>query len=527
MSLELVKESLKIRKASLPDAIQTVILNDIIVPDVNPDIKEILLTDSYVHNVISEVLKDRVLVKGVISCNILYSGEDDNTTVRVINSDNDFSCEMELTDAQQGMKSRARCFVEHIESEMINSRKLRMKSIVGIETKIINEIEGKVIFNLEGIEDAQILKQGYRINSFIGMNSCICPVSDVTEIPQSQPGIFEILKSNVRIVDKDIRITDNKVMVKGNVNVFALYSGDDEKCNIQLMEYELPFNRVLDMPGINEDSTCEVIIDIERASFTPEEDNDGELRLIKSDIELSIVVEANEDRVLDVIKDAYGLDYNLDIKRNELIGENKIDKLSYRISAKDMTRIEDENPSIEKILHISENASVLSSRISEGKLEIEGLARCNILYMTDDFASPVSNLYTEIPFSKEIEIKELKPDMRCDIAIESVPCEYNILSTKEVEVSFLADLDIKIYSPVVLPSIEKIDVKPFDDKRTASRPGIIVYFIQPDESIWDIAKRYRIEEDDIKRANNLEGDSVLEAGSQIIIPHRKRREIKV
>jgi hypothetical protein len=271
---------------------------------------------------------------------------------------------LEFADAQQGMKSWASCYVEHIESEMINSRKLRIKSIIGIEAKIIDETEGQIVYNLEGMEDAQILKQGYRISSYTGMNTCICPVSDMTEIPQSQPCIFEILKSNVRIVNKDIRITDSKVMIKGNVNVFTLYSGNDEEYNIQQMEYELPFNRVLDIPGINEDCVCEVSIDVKSASFSPEEDNDGEMRLIKSDIELSIAIEANENRILNVVKDAYGIDYNLDIKRDELTGENRVDKLSYRISVKDTASLEDESSAIEKILNITENASITSRNVS-------------------------------------------------------------------------------------------------------------------------------------------------------------------
>ena len=61
MSLELVKEAVRLNQPIGEDTIQTIVENDIIVPDVKPDITRILLLDgdSWIDS--AEAASDKVL----------------------------------------------------------------------------------------------------------------------------------------------------------------------------------------------------------------------------------------------------------------------------------------------------------------------------------------------------------------------------------------------------------------------------------------------------------------------------------
>ncbi len=517
MSLELVRESVKIKKAASLGTAQTVVLNEINVPDANPDIDEILSIDGTVHNVKGEVKNDRLIVTGIIAYDILYINSMDDVPVRSINSKNEFLYDMAAEGIKQGMKSRVSCYIEHIESEIINSRKLSIKSIIGIEEKVFDELDGQLVFNIDGVEDTEILKEICRIDDFIGLNSCPCVVNDMVEIPQSQPDIYNILKNDISILNRDIKISDNKVIVKGNINVFTLYTGEDEEHSIQMMEYDSPFNQILDFPGVNDETVCDISIDIVNSSFSDEENSEGNKRLIKVNVELLITAQASKTRELDIVRDAFSLNYDLSIKRKDLSSESYFEKGSYRVPVKNIISLQDKDLSIEKIFNVIGKTSILNHEIRKGKLLMEGLLRCNVLYMTNDIKKPVSNKYIEIPFDHELDMENLMPLMKCEINIQSEQFGYNMISAREIEIDFTADVEVGIYKPFILSSIESIDVMPLEEKRNVSSPGIILYFAQPQESLWDIAKRYRIKEEDIRKANNLK-DNYIEPGFQIIIP---------
>jgi hypothetical protein len=85
MSLELIREAIKINSMIGEDSTQTVFENDIIVPDVKPDIARILLIDSNVYVNSAEPVNEKIAVSGVVLYKILYISEDAEKSVKSIN----------------------------------------------------------------------------------------------------------------------------------------------------------------------------------------------------------------------------------------------------------------------------------------------------------------------------------------------------------------------------------------------------------------------------------------------------------
>ena len=53
---------------------------------------------------------------------------------------------------------------------------------------------------------------------------------------------------------------------------------------------------------------------------------------------------------------------------------------------------------------------------------------------------------------------------------------------------------------------------------TKKRPSIVIYFCSENESLWDIAKKYKTTVNDIMEANGLSGDKAVVSGIQLLIP---------
>ena len=48
--------------------------------------------------------------------------------------------------------------------------------------------------------------------------------------------------------------------------------------------------------------------------------------------------------------------------------------------------------------------------------------------------------------------------------------------------------------------------------------SIIIYFVKPGDTLWNIAKRYKSTVENIKQINNIEDEDKIEVNQQLFIP---------
>ena len=100
MSLELIKEIIKVNQVIGTDSSQAIIDNDIIVPDTKPDIVRILILDGEVCVTNTEILQDKVLINGMMNFKILYISDDSEKSIKSINTNAGFSHTLQIQNAR-------------------------------------------------------------------------------------------------------------------------------------------------------------------------------------------------------------------------------------------------------------------------------------------------------------------------------------------------------------------------------------------------------------------------------------------
>ena len=133
----------------------------------------------------------------------------------------------------------------------------------------------------------------------------------------------------------------------------------------------------------------------------------------------------------------------------------------------------------------------------------------SLLYMTDDTAAPQS-YRTEEPF---------RICFACDLCQEEAltlqvtGAEANAITSDRVEIKYILHLccfDVALGQEPLVCDIAR-------EPAPGETGGILIYFSQPGESLWDIAKRYRVSCDGLRRMNPaLEGAEVTE-GERVIL----------
>ena len=69
-------------------------------------------------------------------------------------------------------------------------------------------------------------------------------------------------------------------------------------------------------------------------------------------------------------------------------------------------------------------------------------------------------------------------------------------------------IDIK-----VIDNIEK------DDNKSEEKYSMVIYFVKPGDTLWNIAKRFKSTVADIARINEIENENKINVGEQLFIPH--------
>lgn len=517
MSLELLKEAVRLNRPIGEDSTQTIVENDIIVPDIKPDIAHILLLDGDAWISGAEAAAGKVLINGMVRYKILYVSDDPDQPVKSITTSTGFQYPMDIPETRQGMQCSVKCDIEHMEYEVLNSRKVNVKAIVSLAARVSEQLEQYVTKDFEGSEGIQVLRNTININSYIGDSKAECPVREIVDIPAGKPPVLEILRTDVKISGKEYRAGDDKIIVQGALNISTLYVGDDENRSLQFMEHEIPFAQLLDMPGADERCSCDVDIALGEISFEPDEDGDGELRKLKCEADIGIYAQCYGRKDIEIVDDAYNPNSRISIEKEQLVLEEIVSENESQLTLKENIELDEGAPDISEVYNIIGKLSLSSSEITDDRIAVEGVAVCNVLYLADSGEKPVYCVEREIPFRQVLDAKGIRAGMSLDVDMDIDHYSYSILNSRDVEVRLLLGLKTRVGKQISVPVIVQAIEQPPEENRSERQASVTIYFTQPEDTLWKIAKRYNTTVAELAGNNGVDENEALTPGSQIII----------
>ena len=145
---------------------------------------------------------------------------------------------------------------------------------------------------------------------------------------------------------------------------------------------------------------------------------------------------------------------------------------------------------------------------------VRGYITCNLLYMSDDVQVPVSGFSHIISFEHTFDIPGLDEQSVCEANSDIEHLSYTITDGRSIDIRPNVVLSLKAVKPENCEFISGIEID--EEKVIPHMPAMVVYFIRPGDTLWEIAKRYRITPDAILESNNVDPDN-LQVGSPIYI----------
>ena len=520
MAIELQRESLQISENLGGTAVQTVVDTDIIVPDSKPDVLRVLQVDA--TSVVNEkyIQKDHLTISGSVGYKILYASDeiDAPSQVKSILYSAPFSQQVEIKGIDDTMMTAVKSDVVHVEFGIQNSRKINVKTVIALDSSVVRTASADVICGVEGDLDLPYRKDVVHSYNLIACKEDVFALGDALAVPAGNPMIDEILKVDVSVDGKEIKVVNNKVVAKGNVNVCTLYLGGNGE--ISSMEHQLGFTEVLDVMDITADETCDVEYLVRDMDYKITQDNDGDPTLVDFQMQLSAVTKAYAQTQMETLSDVYSPDYEVSVERRELAVNQLVYGGISQTVVKDQIEIPADQPSIVKIYNVIAKPYLETASLENGKVTINGTIDAYLLYLSASADSPVYSVKKEVPFTHTVDAPGAA-DGTPEVKLTAEHVNYSLNSANDAEVRFVLSADTRVVKSSTVSVITDVSLDEEARIDKSQQPSITIYFAQAGDNLWDIAKRYHTTIEEIAAVNKLDPVSEIPAAQQLLIPKRK------
>lgn len=515
--MELVKENIEYEQLLGENTADAVIKAEYIIPDTNPDIYEVLMLDAKPYITNKEVMQDKVYLEGQIEYNVLYlAKEDGKCEVYSVTYTGPFTNYVEVGGAVNKMLCEAESYIEHMECMIVNERKIAIEGIIKLKSEVYKDYSFEIVKGIEAVEDVQLLKNSAMVDKIIGTVAGDLVAKAHMQIPLDKPQVGTILKCNVNLHNKEIKIQEEKIQLEVFAKIQVLYKGKEGR-ELNYLEEDVFITKELELIGATSFMNNYTDFIVDAVEFDIKEDDLGENRIIDVEALVKSNTKVMYKEEMDMIEDAYSPQMNMEMIKKEYEMNIMHGHAMNQTIVKGNIELSPGNETPNKIITNSSKVCVTDKRIVEDKVIVEGILSVEVLYKTLNEERDVYTVMEEIPFSYAVELIGAKINMQCiaKVYLESIECaiEANTIGVKAV---------VNVYARVNYIKNKEflININAIEGEIIKKKSSITIYVIQHGDTMWKIAKKYATTIDSLLKINDLDTPNAIKNGDKIIIPGR-------
>lgn len=514
MVVDTNKENLCINKLIATKKEIIMVEGDVIVPDSKPDILSTICTSGVACIYRKEVLEEKVKIDGNINTYIMYLADDEKDRVRGINTNLDFSENINIKGAKEGMECKICVKTKSIEAKVINGRKVSLKASLELDIKVYSREEMEIINKVQNCENLQVLEKSIKVNSLIGTGETKIYAKDTLSIDNID-NLAEILKVSVQICDKDIKVSYNKILTKAEAEVKIMYLTEDNRINS--VNGKIPIVGFIDIANVSEENISEVEYEIKNLIVKP---NSNEEHSIYVEMEVGVFATVYEEKQINLIEDLYSPSEVIDFNKKQITtitdmqNRKEMNKVIEKVKVENL---ENRNILDVDITPVINNQSNFNSKIMyEGELEIK--------FIISNSELQVDTRMVKVPFQYELNNLEDGENLNADLNIDIKNKDFVIQDEGNITVNADMEMESNLYRNLNLNILDEIQTA---GEREEQDYNIVIYIVKKGDTLWNIAKRFGSTVDDIVRTNGIEDPDNIQIGQKIYIPKYSRVMKKV
>ena len=516
MSVDLIRDMINYEKFIGEGTGQTMVSGDIVIPDRNPDIEKVLCIDGRAYVVSSQATQDRIIVEGKMVFEILYCPSE-GEKVFSISASSAFNQNIQVPGSADKMLCRVNAAVEHIGYELITGRKLKVSAVINLNGAAVDRDKTEVVVDMKG-EDVQTLKSTIDADQFTGEGANQVIAKGRIDILEDNGSIKSILKNSVDIHKKDISVQEGKVVINACILTKTLYQLE-ESSELNYVEQDVPFVSEINIENARPDMKCDVDFKIIDCYSEIKENDAGEKKAIENEVVVDSRAVLYERVQLQNILDAYSAGGRFDFEKQDVKGMSFFNEGVSSQDIKETLSIPSEMPGAAYIRHVNVKPIVTETKIVEDKIIVEGVISCCAIYTAAVEEGGLLSFQEEVPFKSAIDMPGVKIDMIPYVFAGIQNVTYEKASQREIEIKANIECCAKIYKKYIMDIVSNIEEVEIPDE-VKDMPSLIIYIVQPSDTLWKIAKKYYTSIEDIISLNDIEDADNITPGMKLLIPKK-------
>lgn len=506
MAIETLKENLCVNQIVGKAKENIIAEGDVIIPDIKPDILSTINTNGTICIYKKEVQDGKIRIDGGVQVYIMYLADDENSNVRGINTVIDFTKVIEMENVSSNMNMESNINLSTIECKILNGRKVNIKVAMDVEVNVFSNDNIEFVKDLENMTDIQVLNTTASMDSLIGIGLTKSYAKDTLTIDNND-NLAEILKVNIHMINKEIKTSYNKVLAKSDMDVNIVYLTDDNR--IKEINWKIPVMGFIDMQDISDDNMCEVNYEIKNMLLKP---NSVEEHSIYIEVEIEISCNVFEKKELNIIQDLYSPTENLDIsQKNITVMQNK-QNIFNKCSIKEKIVVPEIQNS--QICNTEVIPKVIKQSMYKDKIMYDGELQVKFLFISN-ITNRVDVKIQTIPFNYSIDCPGISNDYNLSTNIDVEMNNFVVMPDGSIEANVELGLNSNVSKMMEIKVIDNVGTIENEDNNIYS---IVVYFVKPGDTLWNIAKKFKSTINAIASVNGLEDENKINVGQQLFIP---------
>ena len=507
--IDTLRENLCINKLVTEKKEIIFVEGDMIVPDSKPDMLDTICTSGVVSIYKKEVQDEKVRLDGCINTYIMYMPDGADDIVRGLNTTVDFSENISVPEARDGMGVVSDVSIKSIEAKVINGRKVGVKAALEVRLKIYSNEDVEIVNEIQNRDDIQILKEDLKVNSLIGQGETKIYAKDNIQIDNIDD-LAEILKAQISLTDKDIKVSYNKVLTKAEAEIKIMYLTEDNRINT--INYKIPVVGFIDIPNVSEDNICDVNYEIKNIIIKP---NAQEEHSIYVEMEIEVKCYVYENKQINLIQDLYSPNEKLEFDNKQISAiidkQNKIDVKQIRenVNFQDVDGL--------KLIDVDVSASILNETKINSKILYE--AELNMKFLFENSKSQIIVKEAKIPFEYTLENLQNGESLNTDNVIDIKNQDFILQDGGNVDCNIDLQIATNMYRTANINTIDNIQE---NGDREEQDYSIVIYVVKKGDTLWNIAKQFGSTVESIAQVNDIENANQIMPGQKLFIPRFER-----
>ncbi len=512
--MELVKRSVRLNCVQKTVRKMKTLDEDMNVPEMKKDINKIICCT---HEAVIEGMKAserKESVKGYIGFDVLYLNSE-NGGLEHLEGKYPFEENFEFSDDEDLTNVKAQIMIEDFTVKIINSRKVNIRTLFAVECAGDEAGEEEIVVDVKD-DNVLVQKENMVFSQVKANGEDTFRIKEDIELPKNKPNVQSLIFSDMRLKSRESRMQDDGVYIKGDIGIFIIYEPEGEDEVTQWYETAIPFEGKVEVRGVSEGMFSMIPLKLEETVLSMKPDYDGEERVICAEGIIRLDIRAFSEEETPVVWDMYSTGHHVDIESREKKYQQLVMKNNLKARGYHKYKVGDTEEKPLQICYAYGEAHTEQVKMEGDKMTVDGLVDVTVIYVSVNDDNPMCSFKCQVPFSQNISLEEQVQDCEYILNVCVDQINASMIGGDEIEVRAFVGLEVLIMRVMAQNFVESVEMKPMTSKELAAFPGMIGYIAQNQETLWDIAKRYKTTVEKIKAVNKMTVDSVRR-GDKILI----------